>query len=160
MSLLKSATRDGLRPITARLACELYRSRSAFRPAPLDLIGRDLLRGRMFRGNEVLDLEVVDKLQRFVIQLDIVLENVGNRWLLENRLPGTFRLTGAAIDAFLGVDVEHVGEVLFVLPNVFVDAVDRADADATSLLLLPGVELLLAWFVLAADIGDLDAALG
>jgi hypothetical protein len=85
----------------------------------------------MLRGNEVLDLELVDKLQRFVIQLDIVLENVGNRRLLENRLPGSFRFAGAAIDAFLGVDVEHVGEVLFVLPDVLVDAVDRADADAS-----------------------------
>ena len=66
-----------------------------------------------------------------MIRRDVVLENVGNRRFLENRLPRTFRLTGAAIDAFLGLDVEHVGEVLFVLPDVLVDSVDRADAHAS-----------------------------
>jgi len=90
-----------------------------------------LLWGRALRGNEALDLELVDKFQRLVIQRDVVLENVRNRRFLKNRLPRTFRLTGAAIDAFLGLDVEHIGEVLFVLPDVLVDAVDRADAHAS-----------------------------
>src|SRR5689334_6785849 len=71
-SQLKSATRR--QPASYRRKTSLASlndRRSGFRPAPLDPVGHDLLRGRMFRGNEVLDLELVDRLQRFVIQLDI-----------------------------------------------------------------------------------------
>jgi len=42
----------------------------------------------------------------------------GNVVFVEDRLDGADRLAGTAVDAFVGVDVEH--------PLAFVDAVDRA----------------------------------
>jgi hypothetical protein len=66
-----------------------------------------------------------------VIEGYIVLENFGNGGLFENRLPRAFRFASSTIDAFLGVDVELIGKFFFVSAGVFIDAVNRTNADAS-----------------------------
>src|SRR5215472_8026192 len=51
---------------------------------------------------------------------------LGDVVFVEDRLDGADRLAGAAVDALVGVDVEH--------PLAFVDAVDRAFLDAALVL--------------------------
>src|SRR2546426_3245421 len=104
---------------------------SALGPAPFDLVGRDLFGRRMLGGDESFDLELISHIDGLVVQIDIVLEDLGNRRLFENRLPRAFRLAGAAIDAFVGMDIEHVRKVLAVFANIFIYTIDRADADAS-----------------------------
>jgi hypothetical protein len=65
-----------------------------------------------------------------MIQLDIVFKDLGNRRFFENGLPRTFGFAGAAIDAFIGMDVEHVGETVVIFTDIFIDAIDRANANA------------------------------
>src|SRR5712664_3855673 len=67
-----------------------------------------------------LDPRVV--LEELLVQLDEALPLLGGLVLREDRLHGAYRLARAAVDALVGMDVEHV------LP--FVDAVDRAYLDA------------------------------
>jgi hypothetical protein len=66
-----------------------------------------------------------------VVQENIVLENFGNRWLLEDRLPWALRLAGAAIDALVRVDVELIRKFFSVVTRIFVDAVNRTNTDAS-----------------------------
>src|SRR5262249_39572198 len=86
------------------------------RPAPLHLVGCHLL------GRGVLDLlrlrhlELILLLHDGVVQRGVILEDVGDRDLLEDRLPGAFGLAGAAVDALVGMDVELVRELLGVGP--------------------------------------------
>src|SRR6185312_2452399 len=99
-------------------------------PAPFDLVRRDLLRGRMLRLNEGLHLELIRHIDGFVIQFDVVLEHLWNRWFLKYRLPRTFRLASPAIDALVGMDVEHVRKMLMIVANIFINAIDRTDTHA------------------------------
>src|ERR1700730_4026909 len=99
--------------------------------SPFTLVFGHLVRGRMFRLCECLHLELVGQFQRSVVERYIVLENLGSRRLLEDRLPRAFRLARSAVDTFVGVNIEHVGEALLVLTHILVDAIDRADADAS-----------------------------
>jgi len=66
-----------------------------------------------------------------VVERDVVLEDVGNSRLLENCLPRAFGLAGAAIDAFIGIDIELVGEFFLVGADVFINAIDRTHANAS-----------------------------
>ena len=77
------------------------------------------------------DLELVSQFHGFVIEFDIVLENLRDGGLFEDRLPRAFGLASAAIDTFVGMDIEHVGKMLAVLADIFIDAVDRAYADTS-----------------------------
>src|SRR5580700_839313 len=76
-------------------------------------------------------LELVRHLERGVIESYVVPENFRNRWLFEDRLPRTFRLASTTIDAFFGLDVELIGIFCPVGAGVFVDAVNRTNADAS-----------------------------
>src|ERR1700722_17678943 len=105
---------------------------SAFGPAPFGLVGRDLFRRRMLRLDESFDLELVRQINGLMVQGNVWVEDVGNGRLFENRLPWAFRLASAAIDAFVGIDIELVGKALVVLTNVLVNAIDRTNADAAS----------------------------
>src|SRR5208283_905949 len=107
------------------------RFRLAVGPAPFGLVGRDLIGRGMLRLDEGLDLELVGHVDGLVIQLDIVFEAVRDRRLFKDRLPRAVGLAGDAIDTFVGMDIEHVGEVLAVVANIFVNAIDRAYADAS-----------------------------
>src|SRR5208282_1998521 len=104
---------------------------------PLHLVRRDLLGRGVLLLHEHLDLELVGQFDRLVIQRDIVLEDLGNRRLLENRLPRTFRLARTAIDAFVGIYVELIGKLNFVVADIHVDAIDRADTDASGVNAIP-----------------------
>ncbi len=65
------------------------------------------------------------------IQWIVVLEDLGNSRLLENRFPGTLGLAGSAINAFVGIDVELVGKFFLVGADVFIDAINGTHADAS-----------------------------
>jgi len=69
----------------------------------------------------------------FTIQLDVVFEDVGDRGLLMDRLPWAFRLACAAIDALVGIEVELVGKMRPVDPYAFINAINRANADAAGI---------------------------
>src|SRR5690625_3931912 len=56
----------------------------------------------------------------------VVLPLVGRVVFVEDRLDGTHRLAGAAVDAFVRVDVQH--------PLTLIDAVDRALVNASAVL--------------------------
>jgi hypothetical protein len=77
------------------------------------------------------DFELVMHLDGGVVQGNIVLENFGNRWLLEDRLPWALRLARAAIDALVRVDVELIRKFFSVVTSIFVNAVDRTNTDAS-----------------------------
>jgi hypothetical protein len=66
-----------------------------------------------------------------MVQGDIVAENFWHRRLLEDRLPWAFRLACAAINALVRVNIELVGKLFRILANVLIDAIDRANADAS-----------------------------
>src|ERR1700683_3504360 len=85
----------------------------------------------MRRLHECFHLEIVFLLEQGVIEIDVGFEHLGHRRLFENRLPWTFRFAGAAIDTFIRIDIEHVGEFDLIVANVFVDAIDRAHTDAS-----------------------------
>src|SRR5208282_1217874 len=104
---------------------------------PLHLVRRDLLGRGMLLLHEHLDLELVGQFERLVIERNIVLEDRGNRRFLEDRLPGTFRLARTAIDAFVGIYVELIGKLGFVVADILVDAIDRADTDASGVNAIP-----------------------
>src|SRR5581483_7295254 len=75
--------------------------------------------GRVFLG------EAVHRLHAGVeggVDADERLPLLGQRILRKDRLHRALRLTGAAVDALLGIDDEHPGRL--------VDAVDGADVDA------------------------------
>ena len=77
------------------------------------------------------DFEVVVHLDRGVVQRNIVLEILRNGRLLEDRLPRALRLTRAAIDAFVRMDIELVRKFLSVVACIFVDAVNRTNTNAS-----------------------------
>src|SRR5579862_7240062 len=99
--------------------------------APLFLVFGDLLGRGVIDLLEWHHLELILDLQHGVVERDVVLQKVGNGRLLEDGLPGTFWLACAAIDAFVGIDIELVGEFFLVVADVFVDAVDGAYADTS-----------------------------
>src|SRR5207245_6188975 len=84
------------------------------------------------------DLEVAHVRHDLVVEGLVVLEDVGHRDLLEDRLPRALRLARTAVDALVGVDVELIRPLLPVGARVLVDAVYRADGHA------PGVETIAA----------------
>src|SRR5438876_5986291 len=100
------------------------------RPAPLLLVLDDLLGARVLdllvRGNR----KVAHVLHDLVVERRVVLERLGHGDLLEDRVPRALGLAGAAVDAFVGVDVELVRLLLPVGARVLVDAVDGADGHA------------------------------
>src|SRR6058998_4362713 len=61
-------------------------------------------------------------LEKLLVQLDEVLPLIGRLVFRENRLHRAHRLTGAAVDAFVRMDVEH--------RVAFVDAIHRTHLDA------------------------------
>ena len=63
-----------------------------------------------------------DVLEPLDVRLVVVLPLVGQVVLVVDRLDGAHRLAGTAVDALVGVDVQH--------PVTLVDAVDRAFVDA------------------------------
>jgi hypothetical protein len=81
---------------------------------------------------ERLDLELIGHINGLVVQRDIIFEYVRDRWFLEDCLPRAFRLAGATIDTLVGMNVELIREMLAIIANVFVDAIDRTYADASS----------------------------
>jgi hypothetical protein len=85
----------------------------------------------MLLGLEGLHFEHISLINGAMVELDIVVENFRNRGFFENRLPGAFGFAGAAVDAFIGMNIEHVGEIIVVVTDVFVNAIDRADADTS-----------------------------
>src|SRR5579863_4482817 len=93
---------------------------SAVGPAPLGLVRRDLFGRGMHGLLESLDLELIGQVERLVIESDVILEDVGNGRLLKDGLPGALGLAGAAIDAFVGIDIELVGKALAVVTDIFV----------------------------------------
>src|SRR5439155_249165 len=76
------------------------------------------------------DLDIAHVLHDFVVEGGVVLEHLGHRHLLEDRVPRALGLAGAAVDALVGVDVELIRPLLAVGARVLVDAVDGADRDA------------------------------
>jgi hypothetical protein len=77
------------------------------------------------------DLEVAHVLHDLVVERRVVLEDFGDRHLLEDRGPRALRLARPAVDALVGMDVELIRPLLTIRPRVLVDAVDRAYGDAT-----------------------------
>src|SRR5262249_34246120 len=77
------------------------------------------------------DLEVAHVLHDLVVERRIGLEDLGDGDLLEDRVPRTLRLAGAAVDALVGVNVELLRPLLVVRTGVLVDAVDGAHRDAS-----------------------------
>src|SRR5262249_24971969 len=102
------------------------------RPAPLLLVGLDLLGARVLDLLVLGDLEVAHVLHDLVVERRVVLERLGHGDLFEDRLPRALRLAGPAVDALVGVNVELVRPLGAVATRVLVDAVDRAHGDATS----------------------------
>src|ERR1700687_2004781 len=86
------------------------RGASAVGPAPLGLVGRNLFRRWMHDLLEGFDLELIGQLKRLVIEGDVVVEDIRHSRLLEDSLPRAFRLARATVNAFVGVDIELVGE--------------------------------------------------
>ena len=84
------------------------------RPAPLRLVGRHLLRRGVLDLLGLRDLEVGGVLHHRVVERGVVLEDVGDGDLLEDRLPGALGLAGAAVDALVGMDVELVRPLLAI----------------------------------------------
>ena len=80
--------------------------------AVLLLVGRDFFRTGLVGVRVILRrLEAVPVFVALRVQLDVVVEHVRDRVVLEDGFPRTCRLTGAAIDAFVGRNVEHIGIV-------------------------------------------------
>src|SRR5260370_12514021 len=99
--------------------------------SPLSLVFRNLVGGGMLRLGEGLYLELVGQLQGGVVERDVVFENLGHRRLFEDRLPGALGLARAAVDTLVRLNIQHVGEALFVLAHILVTAVDRTHADTS-----------------------------
>jgi hypothetical protein len=122
-----ASTEIDLRDAASRLAVGVH--------APFAFVSSDLF------GSWVLflvkeghrELTIAIGISRGVVQGNIVLKNLGDSRLFKNRLPGTFGLTSAAIYTFVGMDIELVGELLPIVANVFVDAIDGTDADASGI---------------------------
>src|SRR6185503_6443539 len=64
------------------------------------------------------------------IDLDVLLPLVGNEVSRKDRRDGTGRLTGAAVDADVRIDVQHVEVTEVRLVLAWMDTVDRTDVDA------------------------------
>jgi hypothetical protein len=105
----------------------------AFGPTPFDFIFGNLFGGGMFFGFEGLHFEHVSLIDGSMVQLDVVIENLRNGGFFENRLPRAFRFARAAVNAFIRMNVEHVREIFMIIADIFVNAIDRADADASGI---------------------------
>src|SRR5690349_16668538 len=114
----------------ALMRCARPRSGSSPRPAPLLLVGLDLLGARLALLLVRRDLEAVAGIEHRRVQLDVIGEHARGRGLLEDRLPRALRLAGAAVDALVRMDIELVRETGLVIAGVAVDAIDRADRHA------------------------------
>src|ERR1700733_10816551 len=79
------------------------------------------------------ELTIAIGVGRGVVQGNVVLEDFRYGRLLKNRLPGTFRLAGATVNTFVGMDIELVGELLPIVADVFVDAINGTYADASGI---------------------------
>jgi hypothetical protein len=100
---------------------------------PFNFIRCDLLRGWTGLILERPDSELVLQLDRLPIQLNIGFEHVRNCRFFINCLPRTLRLARPAIDTFVRIYVELVRKVHSVVTNIFVNAIDRTDADASGI---------------------------
>src|SRR5208282_5230421 len=76
---------------------------------PFFLVLGDLLGRGVIDLLERHHLELILDFEQRVVERDVVLEDVGNGRLLENRLPRTFGLAGSAIDAFVGTHADASG---------------------------------------------------
>jgi hypothetical protein len=112
---------------------ESLRQALAFGPTPLNFIFGNLFGSGMFLGFEGFHLEYVSLIDSSMVQLDIVLENLRNGGFFENRLPRAFRFTRTAVDAFVRMNIEHIREIFVIVADIFVNAIDRADADASGI---------------------------
>src|SRR5271169_5612561 len=99
--------------------------------SPLAFVLGDLVGSWMLGLGEGFHLELVGQFQRGVVERDVVLEDLGGRRLLEDRLPRAFGFARAAVDTLVGVNIQHGGEALYVLAHILVDAIDRTHADAS-----------------------------
>jgi len=79
------------------------------------------------------DFELAVQFNGGMIQWNIAAEDFRNGGFLEDRLPWAFRLAGAAIDALVRVDVELIGEGFPVVTDVFVNAINRTNTNASSI---------------------------
>ena len=79
------------------------------------------------------ELTIAIRISGSVIQGNIILEDFGDGGFFKNRLPGTFGFAGAAIDTFVGMDIELVGKLVPVVADVFIDAIHRTYANASSI---------------------------
>ena len=87
----------------------------------------------MLFGLEGLYLENVGLIYCSVVQFYIVIKNLRYRGLFENRLPGALRFACSTVNTFVRMYVKHVREILVVIADIFVNAIDRTDADASSI---------------------------
>lgn len=68
------------------------------------------------------------------VDLDIFGPLFGDIFVPEDGFDGAGRLAGSAIDAFIGVDIEHFSGLVFGFILARVDAIDGADIDAGGIL--------------------------
>jgi hypothetical protein len=85
----------------------------------------------MLFGLEGFHFEYLCLIDSSMVQFDVVLENVGDGGFFENRLPGAFRLARAAVDAFVRMNIEHIGKIFVIVADIFINAIDWADADTS-----------------------------
>src|SRR6188474_3455007 len=94
------------------------------RPVPLLLIRFDLLRARLRVLLVLAHFELIRQLHHLVVQRRVILEHIGYRGLLEDRLPRTLGLARAAIDALVGMDIELIREGRSVATGVAINTID------------------------------------
>src|ERR1051326_3232457 len=75
-------------------------------------------------------LEFAHVLHDRVVELGVLLERSGHGFLFVDRLPWALRLAGAAIDAFVGMNVELIRPLFGIGTLIAVDAIDGAYGDA------------------------------
>jgi len=79
------------------------------------------------------DLEPVLQFGSCVIQGDILCKYVWYSWFLKNSLPWVFPLASPAVDALIRMDIKLARELVPVLPNVLIDAIDRTYSDTSGI---------------------------
>ncbi len=77
--------------------------------------------------------ELVRRLYGGMIQAYIIPEDFRDGGLLEDCLPWALRLARTAIDTLVRLDVELVGKLFPVVAYVLIDAVNRANTDASGI---------------------------
>src|SRR5215468_6611177 len=97
------------------------------RPPPLTLVLFDFLGGGLGFLLVLAHFEVAHLRHDLVVQRGIVLENVRYSGFLEDGLPRALRLASAAIDAFVGMNIQLVRERRRVGTRIPINTVHGAD---------------------------------